>query len=80
MTDHTATPERSRLPPRTRGGRGPPSPSRRTVRADGRMSSARPVAFAPGFADSSYRLFEFDEPVLQEVLKNDGRCGLVCQP
>ena len=44
------------------------------------MSSAVPVAFAPGFADSSYRLFELDEPVLQEVLKNDGRCGLACQP
>ena len=32
-----------------------------------------PVSFAQGFADSSYRLFELEEPVLQEVLKNDGQ-------
>ena len=37
------------------------------------MPATIPVSFAHGFADSSYRLFELDEPVLQEVLKNDGQ-------
>ena len=34
------------------------------------------VSFADGFADSSYRLFELDEPVLQQVLKNDGAVSI----
>ena len=47
--------------------------SRARKRAYYHIMAATPVAFAQGFADSSYRLFELEEPVLQEVLKNDGR-------
>ena len=50
------------------------SPRERASRARSTINmAATPVAFAQGFADSSYRLFELEEPVLQEVLKNDGR-------
>ena len=34
------------------------------------------VSFAHGFANSSYRLFELDEPVLQELLKDDGSVSI----
>ena len=40
------------------------------------MESQSAVSFAHGFANSSYRLFELDEPVLQEVLKNDGSVSI----
>ena len=30
--------------------------------------------FGAGFADAAFRLFELEEPVLQELLKDDGRC------
>jgi hypothetical protein len=31
------------------------------------------LSFAPGYAEATYRLFEVDESVLQELLRNDGR-------
>lgn len=35
--------------------------------------STRQCTFAPGFADTSFRLFELDEATLAELLRNDGR-------
>ena len=33
--------------------------------------------FGAGFADAAYRLFELDEEVLRELLKDNGRCVLL---
>ena len=33
------------------------------------------IVFEPGYSDKSYKLFELEEDVLQELLRADGRCA-----
>ena len=56
--------------------RAPRADSAFAANAEKSMASSLSCQFAPGLADANYRLFELDEPVLQEVLRDDGRCAL----